>query len=150
MCTEQCTLCGVMYNICVVVPQSAVVVLLNAQYTVCHMLNTILTCLQVNGKSYPIAKLQLGHMGALHPANRLAAYITGRLDPVNLPGYPKSQDQATTMASSTVATPGGDVNTSVTKATATPLPPKATGEVSLVVVFMVADRGSGKYYFGEM
>ncbi|XP_028842966.1 MAX dimerization protein MGA a isoform X2 [Denticeps clupeoides] len=33
----------------------------------------------LNGKSYSQAKLQLGQMGALHPANRLAAYITGRL-----------------------------------------------------------------------
>ncbi|XP_037595379.1 MAX gene-associated protein isoform X6 [Cebus imitator] len=37
--------------------------------------------IQVNGKSYPQAKLLLGQMGALHPANRLAAYITGRLRP---------------------------------------------------------------------
>ncbi|XP_051775668.1 MAX dimerization protein MGA a isoform X2 [Erpetoichthys calabaricus] len=36
---------------------------------------------EVNGKSYPQAKLLLGQMGALHPANRLAAYITGRLRP---------------------------------------------------------------------
>ncbi|KAJ8291136.1 hypothetical protein GJAV_G00021790 [Gymnothorax javanicus] len=35
--------------------------------------------IKVNGRSYPQAKLQLGQMGALHPANRLAAYITGRL-----------------------------------------------------------------------
>lgn len=33
----------------------------------------------VNGKPYPQAKLELGQMGALHPANRLAAYITGRV-----------------------------------------------------------------------
>ncbi|KAG5857173.1 hypothetical protein ANANG_G00016300 [Anguilla anguilla] len=38
--------------------------------------------IKVNGKSYPQAKLQLGQMGALHPANRLAAYITGRLRPL--------------------------------------------------------------------
>ncbi|XP_075048966.1 MAX gene-associated protein isoform X1 [Mixophyes fleayi] len=37
--------------------------------------------IQVNGKSYPQAKLLLGQMGALHPANRLAAYITHRLRP---------------------------------------------------------------------
>ncbi|XP_072479307.1 MAX gene-associated protein isoform X4 [Notamacropus eugenii] len=37
--------------------------------------------IEVNGKSYPQAKLLLGQMGALHPANRLAAYITGRLRP---------------------------------------------------------------------
>lgn len=35
--------------------------------------------LQVNGKLYPLAKIQLGKMGALHPANRLAAYLTGRV-----------------------------------------------------------------------
>ncbi|XP_025889180.1 MAX gene-associated protein isoform X2 [Nothoprocta perdicaria] len=40
--------------------------------------------IQVNGKSYPQAKLLLGQMGALHPANRLAAYITGRLQPTVL------------------------------------------------------------------
>ncbi|XP_036006672.1 MAX dimerization protein MGA a isoform X2 [Fundulus heteroclitus] len=34
---------------------------------------------QVNGKQYPFAKVQLGRMGALHPANRLAAYLTGRV-----------------------------------------------------------------------
>ncbi|XP_035467051.2 MAX dimerization protein MGA a isoform X2 [Scophthalmus maximus] len=34
---------------------------------------------QVNGKLYPLAKIQLGMMGALHPANRLAAYLTGRV-----------------------------------------------------------------------
>uniref|UniRef100_G3SGU0 MAX gene-associated protein n=1 Tax=Gorilla gorilla gorilla TaxID=9595 RepID=G3SGU0_GORGO len=37
--------------------------------SLCHLF-------QVNGKSYPQAKLLLGQMGALHPANRLAAYIT--------------------------------------------------------------------------
>ncbi|KAM6912837.1 MAX dimerization protein MGA a [Xenentodon cancila] len=36
---------------------------------------------QVNGKHYPLAKIQLGKMGALHPANRLAAYLTGRVAP---------------------------------------------------------------------
>ncbi|XP_070844164.1 uncharacterized protein [Chaetodon trifascialis] len=35
--------------------------------------------IQVNGKSYNQARLLLGNMGCLHPANRLAAYITGRL-----------------------------------------------------------------------
>ncbi|XP_062863455.1 MAX dimerization protein MGA a [Trichomycterus rosablanca] len=39
----------------------------------------------VNGKPYPQAKLELGKMGALHPANRLAAYITGRACPANKP-----------------------------------------------------------------
>ncbi|XP_068195672.1 MAX dimerization protein MGA a isoform X2 [Antennarius striatus] len=35
--------------------------------------------IRVNGKLYPLAKIQLGKMGALHPANRLAAYLTGRV-----------------------------------------------------------------------
>ncbi|XP_054872081.1 uncharacterized protein magl isoform X2 [Amphiprion ocellaris] len=35
--------------------------------------------IQVNGKSYNHARLLLGNMGSLHPANRLAAYVTGRL-----------------------------------------------------------------------
>ncbi|XP_039529671.1 MAX dimerization protein MGA a isoform X5 [Pimephales promelas] len=37
--------------------------------------------IMVNGKPYPQAKLELGQLGALHPANRLAAYITGRICP---------------------------------------------------------------------
>lgn len=39
----------------------------------------LMVLLQVNGKLYPLAKIQLGKMGALHPANRLAAYLTGRV-----------------------------------------------------------------------
>ncbi|CAK6962645.1 MAX gene-associated protein [Scomber scombrus] len=35
--------------------------------------------IQVNGKSYNQARLLLGGIGSLHPANRLAAYVTGRL-----------------------------------------------------------------------
>ncbi|XP_029966803.1 uncharacterized protein mgab isoform X2 [Salarias fasciatus] len=34
---------------------------------------------QVNGKCYKHAKLMLGSIGSLHPANRLAAFVTGRL-----------------------------------------------------------------------
>ncbi|XP_040529783.1 MAX gene-associated protein isoform X10 [Gallus gallus] len=40
--------------------------------------------IQVNDKRYPQAKLLLGQMGALHPAGRLAAYVTGRLRPTVL------------------------------------------------------------------
>ncbi|XP_044291702.1 MAX gene-associated protein-like isoform X3 [Varanus komodoensis] len=40
--------------------------------------------IQANGKNYPQAKLLLGQMGALHPASRLAAYLTGRLRPAML------------------------------------------------------------------
>ncbi|XP_043076088.1 MAX gene-associated protein [Puntigrus tetrazona] len=38
--------------------------------------------IKVNGKTYAQAKLILGRMGALHPANRLAAYVTGRIKPL--------------------------------------------------------------------
>ncbi|XP_062973752.1 MAX gene-associated protein-like [Elgaria multicarinata webbii] len=52
-------------------------------YTCKYDLNP--SCLiQVNGKNYPQAKLLLGQMGALHPASRLAAYLTGRLRPTML------------------------------------------------------------------
>ncbi|XP_072305358.1 uncharacterized protein mgab [Eucyclogobius newberryi] len=34
---------------------------------------------QVNGKFYSHARLMLGRMGSLHPANRVAAFVTGRL-----------------------------------------------------------------------
>ncbi|XP_035851241.1 MAX gene-associated protein isoform X2 [Sander lucioperca] len=37
--------------------------------------------IQVNGKAYNQARLLLGNMGSLHPANRLAAFVTGRLRP---------------------------------------------------------------------
>ncbi|XP_026105305.1 MAX gene-associated protein [Carassius auratus] len=39
--------------------------------------------IKVNGKAYAQAKLILGRMGALHPANRLAAYVTGRIKPLS-------------------------------------------------------------------
>ncbi|KAG7263634.1 hypothetical protein CRUP_019726 [Coryphaenoides rupestris] len=39
----------------------------------------VLGLVQVNGRSYPRACLMLGRVGSLHPANRLAAYVTGRL-----------------------------------------------------------------------
>ncbi|XP_061668117.1 MAX gene-associated protein isoform X2 [Syngnathoides biaculeatus] len=37
--------------------------------------------IKVNGKIYNHVNLLLGSMGSLHPANRLAAYATGRLQP---------------------------------------------------------------------
>ncbi|TMS21242.1 hypothetical protein E3U43_015215 [Larimichthys crocea] len=48
---------------------------------------------QVNRKFYPLAKIQLGKMGALHPANRLAAYLTGRV------GSNRNQQGSTSCAS---------------------------------------------------
>ncbi|KAE8587171.1 hypothetical protein XENTR_v10021880 [Xenopus tropicalis] len=46
-----------------------------------HMNKSDPQSFKVNGKYYPQAKILLGQMGALHPANRLAAYITHRLRP---------------------------------------------------------------------
>ncbi|XP_034015463.1 MAX dimerization protein MGA a [Thalassophryne amazonica] len=48
---------------------------------------------RVNGKDYPLARVQLGMMGALHPANRLAAYLMGRVGST-------TKKQNSTMASS--------------------------------------------------
>ncbi|KAL7888261.1 hypothetical protein AOLI_G00032350 [Acnodon oligacanthus] len=47
--------------------------------------------IKVNGKMYNQAKLLLGQMGALHPANRFAAFVTGRL-------WPKPPDQPKVLA----------------------------------------------------
>ncbi|KAI4882943.1 hypothetical protein NFI96_015613, partial [Prochilodus magdalenae] len=58
--------------------------------------------ISVNGKSYPQAKLELGQMGALHPANRLAAYITGRVCLDN-PNATKTADTAVITASTPMA-----------------------------------------------
>lgn len=55
--------------------------------------------IQVNGKLYPLAKIQLGKMGALHPANRLAAYLTGRV------GSNRQQQQASLRPSSSSCKP---------------------------------------------
>lgn len=57
-----------------------------------------LVLFQVNGKLYPLAKIQLGKMGALHPANRLAAYLTGRV------GSIKKQLQTQTISPTTQTT----------------------------------------------
>ncbi|KAM6915112.1 MAX gene-associated protein [Xenentodon cancila] len=46
---------------------------------------------KVNGKHYNQARLYLGNMGSLHPANRFAAYVTGRLKPHHhIPHTPES------------------------------------------------------------
>ncbi|KAF5908503.1 MAX gene-associated protein-like isoform X1 [Clarias magur] len=39
--------------------------------------------IEVNGKTYNQAKLLLGQLGALHPVNRFAAFVTGRLLPLH-------------------------------------------------------------------
>ncbi|XP_073348922.1 MAX gene-associated protein isoform X2 [Pagrus major] len=59
--------------------------------------------IQVNGKSYNQARLLLGNMGSLHPANRLAAYVTGRLNAPADVSHKKAQRSDPT---SKVNTPG--------------------------------------------
>uniref|UniRef100_A0A8C1W3K3 MAX dimerization protein MGA a n=1 Tax=Cyprinus carpio TaxID=7962 RepID=A0A8C1W3K3_CYPCA len=66
--------------------------------------------IMVNGKTYPQAKLELGKMGALHPANRLAAYITGRICPVSKPS-----DSAGSTSFPTVSKVQAPANTMLTK-----------------------------------
>ncbi|KAI2654168.1 hypothetical protein H4Q32_010808 [Labeo rohita] len=74
--------------------------------------------IMVNGKTYPQAKLELGKMGALHPANRLAAYITGRICPVTQSGSHVVTTSTVTKASVT-SVPVSTVST-VTTVTSTP------------------------------
>ncbi|XP_019732883.1 uncharacterized protein LOC109520224 [Hippocampus comes] len=60
--------------------------------------------IQVNGKMYPLAKILLGEMGALHPANRLAAYLTGRVAATRkrqvIPTLPEAQQTSSPPATS--------------------------------------------------
>ncbi|XP_036448521.1 LOW QUALITY PROTEIN: MAX dimerization protein MGA a [Colossoma macropomum] len=66
----------------------------------------------VNGKPYPQAKLELGQMGALHPANRLAAYITGRVCLDN-------QNATKAVTTATISTTTPTTSTTITRAVAT-------------------------------
>ncbi|XP_028253501.1 MAX gene-associated protein [Parambassis ranga] len=86
--------------------------------------------IQVNGKCYNQARLLLGNMGSLHPANRLAAHVTGRL---NVPG--ESSDKNLQKASEAAVKPniigslhfkaagGGDPTTKKTDDVNTPAQP---------------------------
>ncbi|XP_047467070.1 MAX dimerization protein MGA a isoform X2 [Mugil cephalus] len=96
---------------------------------------------QVNGKLYPLARIQLGRMGALHPANRLAAYLTGRVlfnrpPPAPRPGPPHTVPSAPTTAPSTPdpvpdSTKGPDPHKSSQKLLVTcPAPPLPLGPMS--------------------
>uniref|UniRef100_A0A8C2E3G2 MAX dimerization protein MGA a n=1 Tax=Cyprinus carpio TaxID=7962 RepID=A0A8C2E3G2_CYPCA len=81
--------------------------------------------IMVNGKTYPQAKLELGKMGALHPANRLAAYITGRICPVSQSG-PNVVTTSTVTKASITSIPVSTVSTvttvtSTSASTTTPL-----------------------------
>ncbi|XP_026789858.3 MAX dimerization protein MGA a [Pangasianodon hypophthalmus] len=69
--------------------------------------------IMVNGKLYPQAKLELGQMGALHPANRLAAYITGRVCVANKHD-PKAVTTTTKTSQTAPTTPTSVATTTVT------------------------------------
>ena len=60
--------------------------------------------LQVNGKSYNQARLLLGSMGSLHPANRLAAYVTGRLNAPAVISQKNSQKPDSTLRNNSPST----------------------------------------------
>ncbi|KAM4542589.1 MAX dimerization protein MGA a isoform 3-T3 [Odontesthes bonariensis] len=91
--------------------------------------------IQVNGKLYPLAKIQLGRMGALHPANRLAAYLTGRVgsnrqqeasppsfsSPCN-PAQSSGRTPQTTSSASSVLSSSAAVTTTVTTTPVRPEP----------------------------
>uniref|UniRef100_A0A672SB62 MAX gene-associated protein-like n=1 Tax=Sinocyclocheilus grahami TaxID=75366 RepID=A0A672SB62_SINGR len=87
----------------------------------------------VNGKTYPQAKLELGKMGALHPANRLAAYITGRICPVSQLASITSVPVSTVSTVTTV--------TSTSASTAKPLI-KSVGGSGLTPATTVSSPGS--------
>ncbi|XP_059375929.1 MAX dimerization protein MGA a isoform X4 [Carassius carassius] len=100
--------------------------------------------IMVNGKSYPQAKLELGKMGALHPANRLAAYITGRICPVSQSG-PNLVTTSTVTKASITSFPVSTVSTattvtSTTGSTARPL--KSVGGSGLTPTTTVSSPGS--------
>lgn len=92
--------------------------------------------IMVNGKPYPQAKLELGQMGALHPANRLAAYITGRICPTT---STITKPSITSIPVSTVATV--TTVTSTSTSTTTPII-KSAGGSGLTATTAVSSPGS--------
>ncbi|CAL8303296.1 unnamed protein product, partial [Boreogadus saida] len=80
---------------------------------------------QVNGKPYPNAMVQLGRMGALHPANRLAAYLTGRVPPppTTQPPAPPASSMAT--VSTATSPPASDLQSPRVGTAAGPGPPSS-------------------------
>ncbi|XP_071400068.1 MAX dimerization protein MGA a [Centroberyx affinis] len=122
---------------------------------------------QVNGKLYPLAKIQLGEMGALHPANRLAAYLTGRVGAArqqrgptlasssssSSPSKPPQSQipgpSSRTAASGPAAAPPGSADSKVAVAQLTPTvvspvnPSPATAALNKPQVLMVQVPGTG-------
>ncbi|KAM9703863.1 uncharacterized protein mgab isoform 2-T3 [Menidia menidia] len=77
--------------------------------------------IQVNGKYYNHARLLLGSMGSLHPANRLAAYVTGRLHGQSSTLHKLMRKQDPTLK-------GDASGSSCGKAADTLVPPKKTAD----------------------
>ncbi|XP_059374550.1 MAX gene-associated protein-like isoform X2 [Carassius carassius] len=101
--------------------------------------------IMVNGKTYPQAKLELGKMGALHPANRLAAYITGRICPVIQSGPNVVTTSIVTKASITsipVSTVSTLTTVSSTSASTTTTLIKSVGVSGLTPTTTVSSPGS--------
>ncbi|XP_024292797.1 MAX dimerization protein MGA a isoform X2 [Oncorhynchus tshawytscha] len=83
----------------------------------------------VNGRSYPNAKLQLGMMGAMHPANRLAAYLMGKL---RRPTGP--EPSMASSVSSQLITPPSETPEDARSSTGQPAQLTATPTTSLTMV----------------
>ncbi|XP_071354656.1 MAX dimerization protein MGA a isoform X2 [Trachinotus anak] len=86
---------------------------------------------QVNGKLYPLAKIQLGKMGALHPANRLAAYLTGRVGSNRKPQGSSSSSSSSSGPPRTQS-PGLTPPTVFSTAAPTTTPPRPPPAVTLL------------------
>ncbi|XP_051502019.1 MAX gene-associated protein-like isoform X2 [Myxocyprinus asiaticus] len=102
--------------------------------------------IMVNGKPYPQAKLELGQMGALHPANRLAAYITGRICPVSQSGS-EIVTTATTTKTSTTSVPVTSVVTvtgTLSSTTASSVEPVGGSSLTPTTVSSSGSATSGK------
>ncbi|XP_056624574.1 MAX dimerization protein MGA a isoform X3 [Triplophysa dalaica] len=102
--------------------------------------------IMVNGKPYPQAKLELGKMGALHPANRLAAYITGRIFPVGQSVATYVTTSTTAKASTTVPITNVATVTSVTSTRASTItsPVKTAGGTNVTPTPSSGSPTSGK------
>ncbi|KAK1792962.1 hypothetical protein P4O66_001680 [Electrophorus voltai] len=88
----------------------------------------------VNGKPYPQAKLELGQMGALHPANRLAAYITGRV-------YTAKQQASNIAATATISKMSHTTNPTTTT-TSVAVTTSVTNTLSPTVITVMPTDGS--------
>lgn len=108
--------------------------------------NIVKYCLvvqQVNGKLYPLAKIQLGKMGALHPANRLAAYLTGRVRSNR--AHPSALASLAPSSSPQDQSSGGTTPTAVPASSAPPSFPSDTPHQSQPTAQMLTIPTTGKH-----